>query len=332
MLVCLSIPSQWQTAAKRIVLCCGFVGLSFLAIVRFGFLQRMQASENVLLDHQAHAAPTKTQPKLVASYGKLPLGFEANQGQVRGPVKFLSHGRGYTIFLTDDEAVLALRKSSVVPAKRDQSSVGTRQKPSVAPTFRSAGGRVAPTFRSAGAGLKSGATTSFDKPATDNGPRTTGSILRMKLVGANAKAEVTGGEELPGKSNYFIGNDPKRWRTNVPTYAKVRYQDAYPGVDLVYYGNQRGQLEYDFVVAPGADPAAIRLALSGGMEVGSGQPAVGSGTQNRAQRQSKIQNLTSKIDPSGDLVVKTNGGEIRFQKLVVYQPPISNGQRTTNYG
>jgi hypothetical protein len=63
-------------------------------------------------------------------------------------------------------------------------------------------------------------------------------VLRMKLVDANGRANVTGLEELPGKSNYFIGNDPKKWRTNVPNYAKVKYAGVYPGVDLVYYGNR----------------------------------------------------------------------------------------------
>src|SRR5947207_7339241 len=83
-------------------------------------------------------------------------------------------------------------------------------------------------------------------------------VLQMKLVGANQAAKVTALDELPGKSNYFIGNDPKKWRTDVPTYGKVKYQGVYPGIDLVYYGNQR-QLEYDFVVAPGADRKAITL-------------------------------------------------------------------------
>jgi len=85
----------------------------------------------------------------------------------------------------------------------------------------------------------------------------------MKLVGANPAAKVTGLDELPSKSNYFLGKDPKKWRTNVPNYAKVKHQDVYPGVDLVYYGNQ-GRLEYDFVVAPGADPKAITLAVETG--------------------------------------------------------------------
>src|SRR5438270_715493 len=77
--------------------------------------------------------------------------------------------------------------------------------------------------------------------------------LRMSLVGAARKPQVTGLDELQGKANYFIGKNPETWRTNVPTYAKVHYQNVYPGIDLVYYGNQR-QLEYDFILAPGADP------------------------------------------------------------------------------
>ena len=75
-------------------------------------------------------------------------------------------------------------------------------------------------------------------------------MLRIKLIGANPQPELVGLEELPGKVNYFIGNDPKKWRTNISTFAKVKYKNVYPGIDLVYYGNQ-GQLEYDFIVAPG---------------------------------------------------------------------------------
>ena len=107
----LSVCNQRQTATKRIVLCCGCVGLSFLAIVGFGLRQRTQAAENILPDRQVSATPTKTQPKLVASYGKLPLSFEANQGQTDGPGRVPGAGGGYTIYLTDDEAVLTLRES-----------------------------------------------------------------------------------------------------------------------------------------------------------------------------------------------------------------------------
>jgi beta-propeller repeat-containing protein len=88
------------------------------------------------------------------------------------------------------------------------------------------------------------------------------SVLRMQLVGATPASSVRGLEELPGKANYFLGNDPKQWRTDVPTYARVKYQNVYPGIDVVYYGNQQ-QLEFDFIVSPGADPGAIRLDVEG---------------------------------------------------------------------
>src|SRR2546422_1171210 len=223
-----------------------------------------------------------TQARLAESCGKLPLSFEANKGQTDPRVNFLSRGSGYTLFLTGDEAVLSLRsqKSGV----RSQKS----------------GGRPSSLVR-----RHSQRTRGSVQGTKDKGPGTN-DVLRMKLVGANQAAEVTALEELPGKSNYFIGNDPKKWRTDVPTYGKVKYQGVYPGIDLVYYGNQR-QLEYDFVVAPGADPKAITLAI-----------------ENRNSkietRQSKIENRKSKIDSSGDLVVEAEDGEIRLHKPVVYQP------------
>jgi hypothetical protein len=141
-------------------------------------------------------------------------------------------------------------------------------------------------------------------------PQVTTAMLEMKLVGAYAKARVKGEGELPGKSNYFIGNDPKKWRTNIATYAKVRMEDVYPGVDLVYYGNQ-GRLEYDFVVQPGADPSVIRLALGSR----TGERAAGS------ERSPK-----TNIDGNGDLVAAVDGGEVRFHKPVVYQPSSADAQ------
>jgi hypothetical protein len=112
----------------------------------------------------------------------------------------------------------------------------------------------------------------------------------MQLLGANMASRVVGTGELPGKVNYFIGNDPAKWRTNVPTYAQVKYENVYPGVDLIYYGNQ-GRLEYDFVVAPGADPGLIALRFRDGSDVA--------------------------IDQNGDLLL--NSEDVRFQKPVVYQ-------------
>jgi hypothetical protein len=93
-----------------------------------------------------------------------------------------------------------------------------------------------------------------------------GAVARMQVAGGNPAARAVGLEQLPGKVNYFLGNDPARWHTNVPAYARVEYQGVYPGVDLVYYGSRR-QLEYDFVVAPGADPRGIRLGFAGAQSV-----------------------------------------------------------------
>ena len=91
-------------------------------------------------------------------------------------------------------------------------------------------------------------------------------VVGMKLVGANPIAAVEGLNELEGKVNYLIGNDPAQWRTNIPTFSRVRYNEVYRGIDVVYYGNQR-RLEYDFVVAPGADARWIRLNFDGADEM-----------------------------------------------------------------
>jgi len=187
-------------------------------------------------------------------YGHLPLSFEANQGQTDEQVQFLAHGQGYTLFLTAREAVFAFRPPAA-PGPQPQGIT----------------------------------------PRTGTGPDTPGTaqaVVRMQLLGANPAPQGVGLEELPGKANYFIGNDPQRWRTHVPTYAKVKYAAVYPGVDLVYYGQSR-QLEYDFVVAPGADPTAITLGFEG------------------------VDHIN--VDAQGDLVLSTAGGSLQFQKPVVYQ-------------
>lgn len=123
-------------------------------------------------------------------------------------------------------------------------------------------------------------------------------VLVMKMRGAKPEPRLTGLDQLPGKVNYLLGNDSAKWRTNVPTYSKVKYADVYQGVDLVYYGNGR-QLEYDFIVAPGADPGAIEMEFQG--------------TRGPA------------LDAHGNLVLKAAGGEMILKKPVVYQE--INGRR-----
>ncbi|MFY9562255.1 MAG: SBBP repeat-containing protein [Terriglobales bacterium] len=116
-------------------------------------------------------------------------------------------------------------------------------------------------------------------------------VIRMGLAGSNSAARVSGAEPLPGKSNYFIGNDPRKWHSGIPRYARVNYESVYPGVDLTYYGNQ-GQLEYDFRVAPGADPSQIALTFDG---------------------------ASTRLD-AGDLVLTTGHGDVRFHAPYTYQP------------
>lgn len=203
-------------------------------------------------------ADTKTQARILDQYGKLPLSFEANRGQTDPRVKFLSRADGYTLFLTGDEAVLALSGKS---------------------------GKTAPRAHG------------HDSKSNIAGPKDTG-ILSMKLRKANPVAKVTGSNELKATSNYFIGNDPSKWQTNVPSYSKVKYKDIYSGIDLIYYGNQR-QLEYDFIVAPRADPDQIGFDISGADQI--------------------------RRNPNGELVVKLAGSEIRWQRPVAYQQ--ENGTR-----
>jgi hypothetical protein len=232
---------------------------------------------NVSLRQTSSQRARSVKPRMAAAFGLLPLSFEVNQGQTDGQVRFLSRGSGYSLFLTSNEAVLSLKPSrqrkGAVTHPRLQNKTGPLG------IARGSDWFSAPSAKS------------VDEKSEE------GAILHMKLVGANPSPRVTGLEELPGKSNYFIGNDPAKWRTNVPTYAKVRYENVYSGIDLVYYGNQR-QLEYDFVVAPGADPRAIRLAIQSRDREGA---------------------VPLRIDGQGDLVLEAEGSELRLHQPVIYQ-------------
>ncbi|HEY3615875.1 MAG TPA: SBBP repeat-containing protein [Candidatus Sulfotelmatobacter sp.] len=106
------------------------------------------------------------------------------------------------------------------------------------------------------------------RPRSDKlqGPANRIESFQMKLAGANPNANLTGAGLLPGKSNYLLGNDPSKWRRGVPQFAKVRYEDVYPGINLIFYGNQ-GRLEYDFQVAPGSDPGQAELEFDGAQQL-----------------------------------------------------------------
>jgi len=215
-----------------------------------------------------------TKSKMRESLAKVPMSFELNRGQTAKQVQFLSRGSGYTLFLTRDSAVLALPVPASQPTQVQQqaSSSAPYPLPHVAST----------------------------QPASPQHQRTARNeyVLDMHIVGANPQAQISGIGKQLARSNYYIGNVPSEWHTDVPNYEKVRYAAVYPGVDLVYYGNQK-QLEYDFVVSPGADPGAIGLAFGGGPDGGKKIPL--------------------SVNRDGDLVVNLKGGEVSFHKPIVYQ-------------
>jgi len=245
--------------------------------------------------------PDASLPPVVATYGKLPLAFEINEGQTDSQVKFLSRGSGYTLFLTGSEAVLAVREPS---ASRPQGGRIPNLKYGTANPAQRRSTQARPPdlgIRTLDLGLLP---IDLRQSAMGNSPAPspqlqTPAVLRMKLVGANAAAKVVGAEELPGRSNYFLGKDPKKWRTGVANYAKVRYEGVYPGVDVVYYGKQR-QIEHDFVVSPGTDPATIKLAIEGADSLG--------------------------LDKQGNLVAQLTSGMVVLNKPAVYQPGNSNSE------
>jgi Beta-propeller repeat len=191
---------------------------------------------------------------LQQAYGQLPLSFEVNEGQTASQVRFLSHGSGYALFLTENSAVLSLTQAT------GDSGIANR-------------------------GL----------PTPDSQvirPPTAGVALAMNLVGANPHATVAGLDKQAGIANYFIGNDPSQWHTDIANYSKVEYQNVYAGINLVYYGNQQ-QLEYDYQLAPGADPLQIRFAVQGADSLS--------------------------LDAQGNLVLHTAIGDVLEHAPVIYQ-------------
>lgn len=190
-------------------------------------------------ESQAQVGPS-AQQRVKVALNALPLSFEENLGQTAEQVKFLSRGRGYSLFLCENETVLSLRRPRVSPKGQAQ-----------------------------------------EAPPP--------SVLRMRFVDGNQHPEISGVDALRGKANYLKG---ERKVTGVSTFARVRYAAVYPGIDAVYYGNQR-ELEYDFVVAPGADPSAIQLAVEGAEK--------------------------AEIDGAGDLVLSFAGAQVRQHKPRLYQ-------------
>jgi len=211
------------------------------------------------------AAPVRT--RIAECFSKLPLSFEINKGQLDQSVKFWSRGNGYDLFLTASETVLRVQK----PQARQ---TDTFEGPDRVDTHRE------PNVRE-------------------------GTVLRLKMLGANSAPEVKGQDELPGKVNYFVGNDPEKWRREIPTYRRVHFKEIYPGIDAVYYGKQR-ELEYDLVVAAGANPKLIRFSVEGADRI--------------------------RVDKSGSLQLSLMHGEVSLKRPSVYQLDENGGRREVRSG
>jgi len=243
------------------------VGLMFFA------LSGKRSAPEAAAPREIVAAPmaARTTAQVREAYGQLPLSFEANRGQADKSVDFTARGPGYAVALSPTEAIFVLRKPDNAVRNDDDSglrkisnSLSTPNPPSALQTAQSA-------------------------------------VLRMKLVGANRAATVAGQKELEGRVNYLIGSDPAKWRTDVPTFGRVRYAEVYPGIDVIYYGNQR-RLEYDFVVAPGRDARAIALEFAGAQKV-------------------EVDKAT------GDLLVQVGEETVRQHAPVTYQKVPGSGRR-----
>ena len=203
---------------------------------------------------RTHPPAAEKRARVARAYGRLPLHFIANQGQVHGGVAFYETGPGHAIFFTPQEIVLALTEVS---------------------NHGKANGK--PVYGDSLPGKIADLRTSY---------------LRIAMIGMNKDVRVVPEEPRQGRVNYFLGSDPAKWRTNIATCGAVLYKNAYPGIDIRFYGNNR-LLEYDIIVRPGADPSVVKFRYCGANDV--------------------------RVTKGGDLDIELGGGAVIQKKPVVYQ-------------
>jgi hypothetical protein len=221
---------------------------------------------------------TSPAPRVATDYGRLPLYFIENRGQADRRVQYYVKGGGGTTFFTKDEVVLALpgKNPSSFPLAKGVRSDALKGLPSAAD----------PT-------AKAGPPAPQDVHQQPKTAKQQPSVVRLKPVGLKKGVKLAGLHQTGHRVNYFRGKDPKKWRTDIPTYEAVVYENAYAGIDLKFYGQGR-HLEYDIVVKPGADPNQVKFAYQG------------------------VQKL--EVTPAGDLaLVLPDGGRLLQKKPVAYQ-------------
>ncbi len=244
--------------------------------------ERRASSLSLPSESKKSSAPSSVKK----SFAHMPASFEANAGQADARFKFLSRGSRHTLLLSAEGALLALHESS---ERREGAGVSAA--------------------RRRGQG---------ESPHGERRPASSLQTLRMQFAGANPRAEIVGEDELKGRVNYFIGRDPSKWRAGVRTFGSVRYRNLYQGVDLVYHDGGGGRLEYDFILAPGADYRAVRLRFDGAerLSVGAGgelllHTKTGTLTQSRPFVYQQIGGERREV--AGRYVLRRGAREVGFQ-------------------
>ena len=255
--------SRWACSALVLPVVVSGLALALLMVNSRTSLRKADAvSPHSQLGQEVRVPPVRPQNMALPSgqrvgrqFAAFPLSFEENRGQAAKDVRYLARGNGSLIFLTKTATLMAFPRTRSLT---DTPKFGPHPRTSL--RLRQAAG--------------------------------SGRMLRLELANGDPKARTFCSELLPGESSYFLRNDPKRWVTHIPNCARVRYEHVYPGTDLVYYGNHE-ELEYDFILAAGADPGRIRLNLRGP------QPP--------------------RLSSSGDLVMSLAGSQLLLRKPRAYQ-------------
>jgi len=218
----------------------------------------------------APALSAEQRGRVHASLDVLPLAFEANQGQTDPEVKYMARGNGYQLYLTSSQAILKLVGQGRSASEVREMMLNKRRGPAA----------VKAMLRNKARGQE----------------KTSVASLRMSFVGAHANG-IAGLDQQPGKVNYFLGNDRAKWRTNIPLFGRVEYENLYPGIDLAFRGESK-KLEFDYIVRPGADAADIALGFEGADHLD--------------------------ITADGDLQIATSAGPVHLVRPLAYQEKDGN--------
>jgi hypothetical protein len=246
------------------------IALLVLAPKRSGAAYSASQSAAVVAPQTKTITPAARE-RLQATFSALPLAFEQNHGQTDPQVKYMARAEGYKLYLTSSQAIFTIHKQG------GESDVR----------------RMMMDRRLGPSGVKS-----MLRRRAQQKSKELVAAVHMNMLGANPTAQLTPTAPQPGKVNYFIGKDRSKWHSDVPLFGQVSYRNLYPGIDLAFHGNGK-QLEFDYLVSPGANASAIALGFQGADKI--------------------------KPNSSGDLVLATAAGPIEIHRPVAYQE--NNGVR-----